>query len=320
MVIEHDLIILDAMADLVHIVFGKEGCYGIVSQPKACRTGINAYLEGWLREENMRFREQAITFHVRPPHKDQQPMRLTAWTPLAKQLSTFALKAEEGELLQHEVVGILGENGIGKTTFVRMLARVITPDAGQVDAKLKVSYKPQYLEGDTDDLVMAVLGTEAKKHDATVLRPLDIHPLMLRPLNSLSGGELQRVAIARTLTQEADLYLLDEPSAFLDVEQRLVVSKVLRDFAELTGKTILVVDHDLMFIDYLADRMLVFDGKPGRSGNAAGPFALADGMNRFLADVKVTFRRDPDSHRPRVNKPGSVADREQIAEKKYFYS
>jgi ATP-binding cassette subfamily E protein 1 len=75
-----------------------------------------------------------------------------------------------------------------------------------------------------------------------------------------------------------------------------------------------------MFIDYLADRMLVFDGKPGRSGNAAGPFALVEGMNRFLSDVKVTFRRDPDSHRPRVNKPGSVADRDQQQEKKYFYS
>ncbi len=320
MVIEHDLIILDAMADLVHIVFGKEGCYGIVSQPKACRTGINAYLEGFLREENMRFRDHAITFNVRPPHKDQKPMRLTSWSPLTKKLGTFNLNAEEGELLMHEVVGILGENGIGKTTFVKILAHVHPPDTGEVDAKLKVAFKPQYLEGDTDDLVITVLGSEAKKHDATILRPLDIHPLMLRPLNALSGGELQRVAIARTLSQTADLYLLDEPSAFLDVEQRLIVSKVLREFAELTGKTILVVDHDLMFIDYLADRMLVFDGKPGRSGNAAGPFPLADGMNRFLSDVKVTFRRDPDSHRPRVNKPGSVADREQIAEKKYFYN
>jgi ATP-binding cassette subfamily E protein 1 len=320
MVIEHDLIVLDAMCDLIHIVFGKEGCYGIVSQPKAARTGMNAYLEGWLRDENMRFRDHAIEFMVRPPQKKARIVQLTSWKGIKTTLGHFTLNAEGGAFNYGEVVGILGENGIGKTTFAKILAHVLKPDAGERDEKLKVSYKPQYLDGESDELVMAVLGPNAKKHETSLMKPLDIHPLLLKPLNTLSGGELQRVAIVKALAEDAELFLLDEPSAFLDVEQRLVASKAIREFCDQTNKTVLVVDHDLMFLDYLSDRLLVFEGEPGRKGTATGPFILADGMNHFLTGIDVTFRRDPESHRPRVNKPGSVADREQKDEGKLYYS
>ena len=141
----------------------------------------------------------------------------------------------------------------------------------------------------------------------------------MRKLNQLSGGELQRVAIARALSQDAKLFLLDEPSAYLDVEQRLILSKTLKAFAEQNGSTILVVDHDLLFLDYLSNRLLIFDGTPAISGEAKGPYTMEQGMNMFLKDLGITFRRDAESGRPRANKVGSVLDREQKSEVKYYY-
>jgi ATP-binding cassette, sub-family E, member 1 len=152
-----------------------------------------------------------------------------------------------------------------------------------------------------------------------VAAPLNIEPLMLKQLNQLSGGELQRVAIALCLGQDADLFLLDEPSAYLDVEQRLIVSKIIRDVVEMSGKTAVVVDHDLLFLDYISNRLLVFDGVPAVNGSAKGPFDMAIGMNMFLKDLNMTFRRDPETHRPRANKEGSQKDQEQKSKGNYYY-
>ncbi|GAG00722.1 unnamed protein product, partial [marine sediment metagenome] len=132
--------------------------------------------------------------------------------------------------------------------------------------------------------------------------------------------ELQRVSIALCLSQDANLYLLDEPSAYLDVEQRLVVSKVIKDLMELKGKSALVVDHDLLFIDYISQNLIVFDGKPAINGNVKGPFDMEEGMSLFLKDLGITFRRDEESKRPRANKVDSVKDREQKKKGEYYYS
>jgi len=167
--------------------------------------------------------------------------------------------------------------------------------------------------------VQELLGNAMLKYDTGVMRSLNIHPLLSKKLNELSGGELQRVAIAYCLSQEADLFLLDEPSAYLDVEQRLIVSKVIREVMEQRGTSCLVVDHDLLFIDYLSDNLIVFDGTPAEKGIVLGPYNMQDGMNAFLAELDLTMRRDEASHRPRINKPGSVKDREQKAANKRYY-
>ena len=156
---------------------------------------------------------------------------MLSWDNLQKKLGNFVLKTGKGLLYKNEIVGILGENGIGKTSFVKILAGVMDADAGEITDKVVVSYKPQYLEA-SDDLVMSVLHDAVRKYDAQLIKPLGIQPLLLKPLNELSGGELQRVAIALCLSKQAQLYLLDEPSAYLDVEQRLSVSKVIRSFME----------------------------------------------------------------------------------------
>lgn len=319
MVVEHDLIVLDAMADLVHIIYGKEGAYGIVSHPKTGRTGINTYLDGYIRDENMRFRDTAITFTSRPPSKKQKPATLTAWTHMQKALDTFKLEIGPGTIFRDEVVGVVGENGIGKTSFVKILAHILPPDAGSVESKIRVAYKPQYLDSSSDELVASVLHT-ALSTGETLLRPLDLQPLLLKQLNQLSGGELQRVAIAHCLGQDADVYLLDEPSAYMDIEQRLILSKVVRDIAQQRGRTIIVVDHDLLFLDYISDRLLVFDGVPSLHGLSHGPFSMEEGMDKFLRKVDLTFRRDPETNRPRANKQGSQMDREQKETSKRYYS
>jgi len=320
MVIEHDLIVMDYMADLVHIMYGKEGCYGIVSQLKAGKAGINAYLEGYIKEDNVRFRDHKIKFETKPPLKKGKEHILTEWPEMSKKLGKFRLEINSGNINKHEIVGIIGENGIGKTSFVKLLAGVEKPDKGNVDSKVIVSYKPQTLEADSNEMVVNVLQDAIKKHTKDIINPLKIKDLYMRKLNELSGGELQRVSIALALSKKCDLCLLDEPSAYLDVEQRLIVSKVIKNVSEAKGISVMVVDHDLLFIDYLSDRLIVFEGEPAINGIEKGPFSMEEGMNSLLKDVEITLRRDEESGRPRINKPGSVKDREQKNKGRYYYS
>ncbi len=135
--------------------------------------------------------------------------------------------------------------------------------------------------------------------------------LLPKRVKKLSGGERQAVSIAICLGRDADLYLLDEPSAHLDANARMEAAKAIRRTMEANEKTALVIDHDVYFIDILSDSLMVFDGEGGKSGRATGPYPLRDGMNQFLDQVNITFRRDHDSKRPRINKPDSRKDREQ---------
>jgi len=320
LVIEHDLIILDYMTDLIHIMYGKEGVYGIVSGLKSTREGINTFLEGYLREENIRFRDHAIKFERVPTVEKTEANILCSWKEIEKRLDDFYLNAAAGEIYKNDVIGVLGENGIGKTSFVKILAGVMDSDKGEVSQEVKVAYKSQYLEADSEEVVVEFLRNAISKFNNQIIKPLNIPRLFMKKLNQLSGGELQRVAIAKTLSEEAGLFLLDEPSAYLDVEQRLLISKIIKQVAEERGVTVLVVDHDLLFLDYLSNKLLVFDGKPAIRGDAKGPFGMQEGMNLFLEDLGITFRRDINSNRPRANKINSVKDREQKKERKYYYS
>ncbi|MFH1400217.1 MAG: ribosome biogenesis/translation initiation ATPase RLI [Nanoarchaeota archaeon] len=314
LVIEHDLIILDAVSELVHIMYGKENAYGIVSHVKSAKAGINTYLDGYIRDENMRFRDHAIHFEKRPPSESDKDLSLTSWSAIRHTLGTFTIGSGSGEIFRHDVIGVLGENGIGKTTFIKLLAGVIDNPAAL--KSIKIAYKPQYLEPN-DSYVMDILRDIGSYE--SILRPLHLAMLYDLKLSELSGGQLQRVAIARTLLQNADLYLLDEPSAYLDVEQRLMLSKVIRDMMNAKGKAALIVDHDLLFIDYLSKRLLVFTGEPAVKGVAKGPYSMQEGMNLFLSDIHLTFRRDEENNRPRVNKPESKMDQKQRSEGKLYY-
>ena len=320
MVIEHDLIIFDYMADLVNIIYGSEGGFGVVSGVKNAREGVNAFLDGFLKEENVRFRDHAIKYEKAQDVKTGSRIVLASWSKLAKKMGNFTLTANEGTLHKGEIVGILGENGIGKTSFIKMLAGLIKPDSGELGQDIKVSYKPQYLETDSEMTVGELLHEAVAKYQHQLIRPLDVEKLFTQKLSELSGGQLQRVAIAHCLSQDAELFLLDEPSAYLDIEQRLLISKIIKNIAWERDVTILVVDHDLMFLDYISNKLIVFSGIPAREGHLEGPLRMEEGMNLFLKSLNITMRRDVASHRPRINKPDSVKDREQKAENKYYYS
>ncbi|MCD6473507.1 MAG: ribosome biogenesis/translation initiation ATPase RLI [Thermoplasmata archaeon] len=320
-VIEHDLAILDFLADIIHIVYGKKGVYGVVAGAKNVRHGINLYLSGYLKEENVRFGEE-IKFEKHPPREKPESMPLIKFEGIKKKFSDFMLEVKGGEIYEGEVIGIVGPNGIGKTTFVKILAGVIEPDEGEVDKKIKVSYKPQYIKASEGIVREAFEKNRDKFHalyEKEVLQPLGIHDLFDKELKSLSGGELQMVAIALCLSMEADVYLIDEPSAYLDAKQRMNAAKVIRRIMEKEGKAAMVVEHDVYFIDMVSQALMVFTGQPGKHGIGMGPYSLREGMNLFLKDLGITFRRDEDSNRPRVNKLGSKLDRMQKEIGEYYY-
>ena len=325
LVIEHDLAVLDFLCDNVHLVYGDEGAYGVVTHIRGVRHAINTYLSGYLKEENIRFGEK-IEFFAHPPKKRQDMNILITYNNLTKLFKEFSLEIERGIITQGEIIGIVGPNAIGKTTFVKMLSGVIEPSSGKIEYDLKVSYKPQYISPDFSGTVREFLEWKSQQlftssfFKAEIFKPLNLKYLLDKQMDTLSGGELQRIAIANSLVQEADIYLIDEPSAYLDSEQRMVTSRTVRRVIEKSGKSAMIVDHDVYFIDMISDALIVFDGEPGKNGNGRGPFSLHEGMNRFLKDVDITFRRDEETHRPRVNKPGSYMDRTQRQDGEYYYS
>jgi len=327
LVVEHDLAILDLLADTIHVTYGTPGAFGVVTDPKSTKNGINEYLAGYLDNENMRIRQESITFEEHAPRQVTRGDVVVEYPALTKSYGEgeFSLEVEAGTIRESEVLGVVGPNGIGKSTFAKLLAGRLEPDEGTVDARLDIAYKPQYVEIDQPMRVDAFLASVTDDFGTSywnteVAEPLQLERVMEQDLTDLSGGERQRVAIAATLSEDADLYLLDEPSAHLDVEQRVRATSAIRRYAENHDATALVIDHDIYMVDLLSDRLLVFDGEPAEHGHAGPPTSMREGMNDFLANLEITFRRDERTGRPRINKPGSQLDREQKGAGEYYYS
>ena len=323
-VIEHDLAVLDVLADLVHIVYGKKGAFGIFTPARSTRQAINTYLDGFLPEENVRIRNKPIKFLRHQDRVAEIGTPVVQWGDLSKQLGDFQLTASQGAVHRSEVVGVVGANGTGKSTMIKILAGEHEYDEGWVTAEATISYKPQHIDVDIDGSVQLWLDSElgprwrSGEFHVNVIKALGIDQLLPKRVKKLSGGERQAVSIALCLGREADLYLLDEPSAHLDASARMEAAKAIRRTMEANEKSAFVIDHDVYFIDIVSDSLLVFEGQGGVEGKATGPFDLRTGMNQFLAGVDVTFRRDHDSRRPRINKSESRKDREQRTSGDYY--
>ena len=329
-VVEHDLAILDYLSDYISLFYGMPGVYGIISHPQGVRVGINIYLNGYIKDENVRIRESPIQFHERPPMNSifDSGDNIFTYGDLKTRLGNFELEVSGSEIHAGEIIGILGPNGIGKSTFINLIANEAKSYGKEQEfenKKLKVSIKPQYIEIEdlnvVSELIMKIklsahLSQSFKKR---ILNSLSLENIKNRKISELSGGELQRVAIAKCITTEADIYLLDEPSAFLDVEMRLNVAQLLRKSIEELKKAAFVVEHDIITQDFIADSILVFKGSPGLRGKALPPQNLRDGFNQFLKIMEITFRRDSISKRPRVNKLNSNKDTYQKSINEYYY-
>jgi len=322
LVAEHDLAMLDYLSDEIYLVYGQPGSYGIVSHVHPTRGGINDYLTGFLPDENMRFRDEPIRFHVRPPREiDFESQDRLEWPKVTKKIGDFELHVDQGYVAAGEIIGVLGPNGIGKTTFIKQLVDYYGKTGRN---QLQVSYKPQYIsssyEGNVQDLLTSVVDDYSSAiFNDEVIRPLSINKLLERKIKELSGGELQRVAITACLGKSAQVYFLDEPSAFLDVEERLNVAKAVRHLVDSRQAYAFVVEHDIVAQDFLADRMMVFKGTPGVRGLSSSPMALREAMNAFLSEMDITFRRDPETKRPRINKSDSKLDKEQKSSGEFYY-
>ena len=323
-VIEHDLAVLDVLADLVHIVYGKKGAFGIFTPARSTRQAINSYLDGFLPEENVRIRDKPIKFQRHQDRVAELGSQVVSWGELTKKLGDFQLTAGEGAVHRSEVVGVVGANGTGKSTMIKILAGEHEYDDGWVTADATISYKPQHIDVDIDGSVQLWLDSElgprwrSGEFNVNVIKALGVDQLLPKRVKKLSGGERQAVSIALCLGRDADLYLLDEPSAHLDANARMEAAKAIRRTMEANEKSAFVIDHDVYFIDIVSDSLLVFEGEGGVKGKATGPFNLRTGMNRFLSGVNVTFRRDHDSRRPRINKNESRKDREQRNSGDYY--
>ena len=326
MVVEHDLTMLDFLSDHIEVLYGEPGAYGIVSGVLSTKVGINVFLDGYLPSENVRVRDRGFTFDASSsqPGAFQEGSEVASYPALSKSYGSFSVSVGPGAIRRGEVLGVVGANALGKTTMMRMLAGEVEPDSGAVGGGVRISYKPQYLQGDSDAEVASVLErasgapVEGSQAEEQILAPLRVGRLYPKRLSSLSGGELQKVAVAACLLREADLYALDEPSAFLDVEDRIALAKFVQRFARSYSRAAIVIDHDVQLMDLVSDSMVLFRGEPGASGRATSPMPKADAMNEFLGSLGMSFRRDERSLRPRVNKAGSRLDKDQKASGNYY--
>ena len=327
MVVEHDLTLLDFLSDYIEVLYGEPAAYGIVSNILSTKIGINVFLDGYLPNENVRFREKKFSMDVSSSSTDifQEDTEIVNYPKLEKKFDSFSVSIEPGRVRKGEVLGIMGANALGKTTMMKMIAGVQKPDVGSVDKKIKIAYKPQYLQNDIDVEVIALLEKanggpiEGSQEEEQILDPLKIKKLYNKSVKNLSGGELQKIAVASCLIQKVDLYALDEPSAILDVEDRIAVAKFLQKFVRSFGKSAIIIDHDLQLMDLISDSMIIFEGESGKAGTATSPLPKSEAMNRFLKSLDMSFRRDEKSLRPRVNKIESRLDKDQKASGNFYY-
>ena len=328
--VEHDLSVLDYLSDSICVLYGVPAAYGVVTLPYGVREGINVFLEGFIPTENMRFRDFSLSFKIADntdivlSNKD----RLYKYPKMSKTLGDFTLNVEGGEFSNCEIIVLLGENGTGKTTLVRMLSgdKKCPPNEKEFEIpELAISYKPQTIAPKYPGTVYELLQDKLKEvitHQSfmsEVVKPLGVNGLFDNEVQKLSGGELQRVALCLALGKKANVYLIDEPSAYLDSEQRIIAAKVMKRFVLNANKTAFVVEHDFIMATYMAARVSVYEGAPAVKTTATTPRPMIEGMNTFLKMMNITFRRDNETYRPRINKLNSVKDKEQKEKGVYFY-
>ncbi len=235
------------------------------------------------------------------------------------------LKGVTFEARPGEVVGLIGPNGAGKTTLLRVLAGLLRPDSGKVwlrdlpfesltasERARNIAFMPQHDASHPFTALETVLmgryahlgrfqleGKQDRKIAREAMARTDTLRFENRQLDRLSGGERQRVVLARTLAQKADIILLDEPSASLDLRHRLSMMETLREEAANRSVAVIVAMHDVSLAGRYCDRLalmskgaIVADGYP-QSVLTADNF-------REVFEVETAVHVDPATGYPQV--------------------
>lgn len=328
-VVDHDLSILDFVTDYVHIMYGEPGCYGVISTLASTLDGINMYFDGYIPADNIRFRTEPYKLtEVKNNNDDNQlsnNIGYVSYEDNTIEFDNFKLFVK-GNTFNYEtnMIIILGRNGTGKSTYLNYLKDTLG---------FNISFKPQMnnllLKYDN---IEELLYNEIKDSMLSpmfvsdVINMLGINKIMNKKVTKLSGGELQRLSLTLCLGKNADIYLLDEPSASLDVEYRFNTTKVIKRFMLHNKKIGFIVEHDILMAITLAkeqsSRVLVFEEVKKENGirycQTSELMDFENGINKFLGNIDTTFRTDKVNHRPKINKLNSVMDNEQKASNKYF--
>lgn len=332
-IIDHDITILDFIADIICIMFGVAAAYGVSSLPYATAKAINMFFEGYIRDEKMRFRNESYSYGKNLQiGYDESILKDVVDCPYPKmkiEYPNFILNIESGHFpSKSSMTIILGENGTGKSTFLKELAKKL---------EYKISYKPQYpnLSKLNDNLTVELFlrnnigsAMDDNMFISDVINPLKVKDVYDKNMLELSGGEIQRVLIVYCLGKDAHVYLLDEPSASLDIEQRINIIKVLKRFIVHNNKIGFIVEHDITMALSLAQetnsQVIVFKKDKVENdikyASASQPLPINDGMNTFLKILDVTFRKAHKHDRPRINSIGTMIDREQKLANKYYFA
>jgi ATP-binding cassette subfamily E protein 1 len=332
-VIEHDLAMLDYMADTICIMYGVPSAYGVISMPSGTAEAINNYFDGYIPTENMRFRKDEYNLKSLNEITDLvlTENNSTSYPDATIKYDKFQLDIKGGKFKKFCCLNlIVSLNGAGKTSFINCIKDKLG---------LTVSMKPQYLDFDkfknkdgdyptVDDLLYTMIKSKYTNETfrSEVVRPLNLQSIGDRNVNELSGGERQKVWLTLCLGKDSDVYMIDEPSACLDIEQRVIVTKIIKRYIINHSKVAFIIDHDLMIITSMAQETnsQIINLEPitinsnFRHFVAHPPTSFNSGINKFLEMMDITFRTDPIYNRPRINKHDSQKEIEQKKIGKYY--
>ena len=239
------------------------------------------------------------------------------------------------------IMGIVGENGVGKTTLIDILSNKFMPNLEQFNkipetkeiiSKFRGTVLQDYLKSlYGGNLVFSIKEQrikqmipfsnqvisvrefiksksidfdEIKNNSTSIL--LDIEKMLDLNINTLSGGELQRLLCWIVASSKANVYIFDEPSNFLDVKQRLEVSKLIKHTCEYNpGSFIIVIEHDLSLLDYISDELYIIYGKAGAYGIVSKPLTTLEGINMYMSGYistqNIRFRDEEFNLKPNYN-------------------